>query len=312
MKERTCAVINPAASRGRAHREWKSVAPRLRDALGPFDAVFTDAPQAATQLAREALHAGAELVVSVGGDGTLNEVVNGFFAPNGPHNPDAHLGVLMVGTGGDFKRTIGLPEDTQGQIARIAAGTHRAIDVGRLTVGAPGGPQRVSYFDNICSFGLSGATDSVVNALTYAKLFGGKFAFQWGMLKALVGYKNRAVRIQVDDHFDETLRISTVAVAIGQYFGGGMRVAPNAVLDDGLFDVIIVGDISKAELVRRVNKVYTGAHIGLHDVTVLRGRRVVATPVDPVDAVLIDSDGEVAGSLPATFEVVPSVLRVRA
>jgi len=307
----TTVIVNPNASRGRVRAAWGKIEARLRDAVGPFDVRHTDAPQAATRLAREALQGGATLIVSVGGDGTLNEVVNGFFVEGRPLNPEAALGILMVGTGGDFRKTLGLSDSMDAQLARLASGDVRVLDVGRLTRALPGGGAEVRYFHNIASFGLSGATDRAVNALTFGKMLGGKIAFQWGMAKALFGYENQPVRIQVDDHFDEVHRVSTAAVCNGQYFGGGMRVAPDAAPDDGLFDVVIVGDISKLELLRRVNAVYTGAHIGLDRVTVVRGRRVVATPAAGAGEVLIDADGEVAGGIPAVFEIVPGALRVR-
>jgi diacylglycerol kinase family enzyme len=131
------------------------------------------------------------------------------------------------------------------------------------------------------------------------------------MFKALLRYRNQRVRIQVDDHFDDVIRISTVAVCNGQYFGGGMRVAPQAQPDDGLFEVVIVGDISKMELLRRVNAVYSGTHLEMAQVRVARGRRVVATPVDGEEPVLIDCDGEVAGCLPAVIEMQPGALCVQ-
>lgn len=288
------------------------MAPQLQRATGPFETRFTDAPFSASGLTRVALLSGAELVVSVGGDGTLNEVVNGFFGTDGLVNANAALGVLMVGTGGDFRKTLGLPRDLADQVARLSEGGIRALDVGRLRLIDPQGVESRRYFHNIASFGLSGATDHAVNSLKYAKLLGGRLAFQWGMLKAMLRYRNRPVRIQIDDHFDEIISASTVAVCNGQYFGGGMRVAPHALPDDGLFDIVIVGDIGRLQLLRRVSSVYEGSHVFLDKVSVIRGRRLVASPVDTADEILIDADGEVAGRLPAIFEILPGALRVRA
>lgn len=305
---RTCAIINPAASQGRAMRVWERVVQPMQAALGPVEAAYTSGPLAATALAREAIEGGAELVVSIGGDGTLNEVVNGYLNVGEALRAKAALGMIMAGTGGDFRRTLGLPRGTEEQLQRLLAGNRRRLDAGRLVCARLGGGEELRYFQNIASFGLSGATDLAVNSLTLGKWLGGKVAFQWGMLKALLRYRNRRVRIQVDDHFDETLRISTAAVCNGQYFGGGMRVAPRAQPDDGLLEVVIVGDVGKVELLRRVNAVYTGTHLEMEQVRVTRGRRVVATPAEDEGPVLIDCDGEVAGCLPAVFEVQPGAL----
>ncbi|MFM1918614.1 MAG: hypothetical protein RLZZ303_248 [Candidatus Hydrogenedentota bacterium] len=304
-------VVNPKASGGRALRVWNTMAPRFHAAISGPRVHFTSGPKDATHLTRAALREGAELVVSVGGDGTLNEVVNGFFLGQEPVKPGAALGLFMVGTGGDFRKTLDLPHPPAAQLERLLAGRERVLDLGRLTFTRLDGGTEERYFQNIASFGLSGATDAAVNALTWGRALGGKVAYQWGLLKALIGYKNQPVRIRVDDHFDEVITVNMAAVCNGQYFGGGMRVAPEAEPDDGLFDVVIVGDIGKGELLRRVNKVYTGAHIGMERVFHLRGRRVVAEPVDAASPVLIDLDGEMAGCLPAVFEVAPGAVRVR-
>jgi len=304
-------IVNPKASGGRALRIWKAMAPQLHEAMGGVRTHFTAGPRDATSIAREALAGGADLLVSFGGDGTLNEVVNGVFFERLPVKPEAALGLFVVGTGGDFRKTLGLPQQPESQLERLLAGQGRVLDLGHLTfTRLDGGPEE-RYFQNIASFGLSGATDAAVNALTWGRALGGKAAYQWGLLKALIGYKNQPVRIRVDDHFDEVITVNMAAVCNGQYFGGGMRVAPEAQPDDGLFDVVIVGDIGKGELLRRVNKVYTGAHIGMERVFHLRGRRVVAEPVDAASPVLIDLDGEMAGCLPAVFEMAPGAVRVR-
>lgn len=308
---RTTAVVNPHSWGDRTGLVWPDIEARLRRSIGPIKVVFTDAPMAATRLTKEALKQGMEQIIAVGGDGTVNEVVNGFFEEGRPINPEAILAILTSGTGRDFGRTFDMPLDIFDQVERLATSEVHAIDLGKLTFINERGEEETRYFDNIASFGLSGATDLAVNRLTYAKKFGGKFAFLWGMFKALAAYKNQPVHITIDDAFDQVVNVTTVAVCNGRYFGGSMHMAPRAKPDDGLFDVIMVADVGRIELLLKTGKIYRGEHLGEVKVTALRGRKITATPVDGVGPVLLDVDGEAPGRLPATFEILPGALFLR-
>ena len=308
---RTKAIVNPNSWSKRTGALWPGIEAKIRHAVGPVEAVFTDSPMAATRLTAKALKEGIEQVIAIGGDGTVNEVVNGFFENGEPINPEAALAILTSGTGRDFRRTFGIPESVDDQIDRMAASEIRPIDVGKLTFINWEGREETRYFSNISSFGLSGATDREVNRLTFGKRFGGKFAFKWGMIKALLRYRNQPVRIQVDDVFDETLMVSTAAVCNGQYFGGGMWIAPNASPNDGLFDVVVVANLGLASLLWNVNSIYRGEHLTNKHVRVVRGKRVTALPVEGAGDVLLDVDGEAPGRLPATFEIMPGAMQFR-
>ena len=252
-----------------------------------------------------------EQIIAVGGDGTINEVVNGFFEHGQPINPEAVFACLTSGTGADFRRSFDMPDEVYDQIERLATSEIRPIDLGRLTFIDHEGREAVRYFNNIASFGLSGATDRAVNRLKLGKKFSGKTAFFWGMLKALVTYRNQPVRIQVDDGFDEVLDVRVAAVCNGRYFGGSMHMAPHAAPDDGLFDVVIVAGLNTLTLLRRINSIYRGTHLEFDEVTSLRGRKIVATPAEGASGVLLDVDGEAPGRLPATFEILPSAIYFR-
>lgn len=313
---KTHAIVNPNSSGGRTGKNWPETEAKLRAAIGPFEASFTDGMHAATRLTRAAIRGGAEQIVAVGGDGTLNEVVNGFFEDGASKNgtlidEEVVLGLLMSGTGGDFRKTFGIPREIDGQIDILANKGVRKIDLGKLSFVDNEGRDAVRYFDNIASFGLSGAADQAVNNLTYAKMFGGTFAFQWAIFKTLLRYKNQRVRIRVDDEFDETFNVSTAAVCNGQYFGSGMQMAPDAAPDDGLFDVVVIADMTLGEQIRDSKKIYTGEHLDNPKVTALRGKKVVATAEPGVGDVLLDVDGEAPGRLPATFEILPGILKFR-
>jgi YegS/Rv2252/BmrU family lipid kinase len=307
---RTFAVINPRSGNGRTGRQVKSIVAKLASVAAPLTTGLTKGPMDAAALCQRALLDGYEQIVAVGGDGTINEAVNGFFRNGMPINPEARLALLTHGTGGDFRRTFGIEDGLEPSLARIAAGQTRRIDAGRLTFVSADGKPGARYFANIASFGLSGQVVDMVNRARVSKLLGGRFAFRLGVLRAALGYRNQPVRLKIDATFDEVVTISTVAVCNGQYFGGGMKVAPGASPDDGFFDVVILGDAKGPEFRAAMQKIYTGEHIHHPSVKVIRGRSVIATPVQATGGapVLLDVDGEGPGQLPAMFDILPRAL----
>jgi YegS/Rv2252/BmrU family lipid kinase len=262
----------------------------------------------AAELTRAALQKGHDLIIAVGGDGTINEVVNGFFDDKGPIRPEACFGVVPAGTGGDFIKTLGIPRDTFAAAA-VLKSAPRAIDVGRLRFVDGNGKPAVRHFINIASFGISGMVDRFVNQSS--KALGGKISFALATLKAGAAYKNATVRLILDGGTPKEGKIYNVAVANGRYFGGGMKVAPDAALDDGMFDVITMGDFGFGDLLFRGLDIYSGKHLRNPKVTVQRARRVEAEPLDGIE-VLLDVDGEAPGRLPASFELLQGALQVRA
>jgi diacylglycerol kinase (ATP) len=305
MGPRTTVIVNPRSQGGKLGKRW----PELADTIGrafPFDEAITQAPGDATRLAREALRGGAERIVAIGGDGTTNEVVNGFFDEAGaPIAREASLALIPFGTGGDFRRTLHLPTEVAEAAKVIAANRRRRIDVGKLEFTATNGERALRMFVNIASFGVSGVVDRMVNE-SGKRL--GRLSFMLASARAVWSYKNQRVQIVFDgtDRVDAT--INTVAVANGRYFGGAMKMAPEAEPDDGLFDVVSIGDVSFGDLLRNNRHLYKGTHIGLDKVSSRRARVVEAEPVEPGEVVELDVDGEAPGRLPARFEVVPGAL----
>lgn len=307
-------VVNPRSGGGRTRREWPQIEAALRAVYPNMEVAFTKRRGEATALVRTALFDGHPEIVAVGGDGTINEAVNGFFDPAGHRiSPDSVFAFVTSGTGGDFRKSFGIAAGADAAIARLKESKVRAVDVGRLTCLTHKGEPTMRHFINIGSFGLSGVIVDKVNRARIAKLFGGTFAFAFHSLVGMMGYKPRTVRIRVDGEFDEIMAISTVAVANGQYFGGGMKVAPNAKPDDGLFDVIIMGGTPKSRAAADMKLIYTGEHLNNPAVTALRGAKIVAVPVAETRGrpVLIEVDGESAGRLPATFEIYPRAINLR-
>jgi YegS/Rv2252/BmrU family lipid kinase len=304
---RTVLVVNPRSQGGRLGKRWKDIADTIGRAF-PFDEAITEGPGDATRLAREALRGGAERVVAIGGDGTINEVVNGFFDDQGkPIAPEASFAVIPFGTGGDFRRTLGLPTELADAAAVIAANHRRKIDVGRIEFAATGGGRAARMFANIASFGVSGVVDRLVNE-SGKKL--GRLAFAAASLRATWSYTNQRVQLVFDGTDRVEATINTVAMANGRYFGGGMMVAPHAEVDDGKFDVIAMGDFGFGDLLASGRRLYKGTHLSMEKVTSRRARVVDAEPIEPGGVVELDIDGENLGRLPARFEVVPSALWV--
>jgi YegS/Rv2252/BmrU family lipid kinase len=304
---RTVVIVNPKSQGGRLGRVWRDLADTLGRAF-PFDEVMTTAPGDATRLAREALRGGAERVVAIGGDGTVSEVVNGFFDDAGaPIAPEASFALIPFGTGGDFRRTLEIPIETRDACAVIAANHRRKIDVGRLELTARGGARRTVMFANIASFGVSGVVDRLVNE-SGKRL--GRLSFAVATARATWAYKNQRVQLRFDGGAPLEATINTVAVANGRYFGGAMKIAPEAELDDGQFDVICLGDFTFRDVLASGRRLYQGTHLGMDKVTARRARVVEAEAIEPGAIVELDVDGEALGILPARFSVVPGALWV--
>ena len=299
-------IVNPASANGSTGKLWDTLEQAIGNEIGKVDASFTTAANHATGLAREALDDGFEMIVAVGGDGTVNEVVNGFFDSGAPVNPDAVLGVISRGTGSDFIKTMNLPREIE-EAARVLKG--RAVkrcDAGRFTSRGPGGKEMERYFINIADFGVGGEAVERVN--NTSKAFGGFLSFLYGTLKTLWVYKGKKVKFRIDDDSEIEQAINTVVIANGQYFGGGMQIAPEAIADDGLFDIVILDDLSFEESLLNIPKLYKGTHINDPKVTCYRGKTLVA---ESDEDVLIDVEGEHGGMLPAKFEIIPSSINVK-
>lgn len=304
---KTVAVANPRAAAGRVKTWWQENKKAVEDRLGPVEVQFTTGPGHATRLARDAILEGATRVIAVGGDGTVNEVVNGFFDLDRLIGGNVQLLVYPGGTGGDFVRSIGMSGIAVAEA--LANAEERVIDAGRARLTAPDGSVRTHYFINISSFGSSGLIVDKVNKAP--KVFGGKASFFVGTVRGLLAYRNQPVRLRIDDGPEEEHVINTVAVANGRFFGGSMKVAPDAIVDDGLFDIVVLGDIGLGTFVARSGDIYKGVHIKHPWVSVRRGKKVEATPLGK-DPVLIDLDGEQPGRLPVTYEVLPRCIRLLA
>jgi YegS/Rv2252/BmrU family lipid kinase len=276
-----------------------------QDKIGDFASYITTCTGDGKRFARDALAAGTTLIVCVGGDGTLNEVVNGIMTHGGSGGDDIILGFVPNGTGCDFIRSVLIPGDIENAVDLIAERPVRKIDAGRITFPSPNGDNRYYFFHNIASFGLGGEVALRVNRTT--KAFGPFLSFLWATLISIFLYGKKKVRLLVDGEFDREYHIWNIAVANGQYHGGGMWVAPDAVIDDGLFNVTVIGDLTLPEVFMNLPKLYSGKISEIEKVATLTGRRV---EVSSDQHVLLEVDGEQPGVLPVVVDIIPEALNV--
>jgi diacylglycerol kinase (ATP) len=296
-------LVNPASANGSTGRRWPSIEVRASDAGLKGDALVSERPGHLAELAARAVDGGARVVVAVGGDGTVHEVVNGLLRH--PRGSEVDLAVLSRGTGKDFVRSLRIPNDLDRAIEVARTGEARTVDVGRASyVGADGEPAQ-AFFANFGGAGISGAIARRANASS--KALGGRVSFIWATVGVFAGWKTRELTVAVDGAQRKGRMLEVLAMN-GDYTAGGMWMAPDARPDDALFDVVLIGDVTKADFAVTFPKIYRGKHLGHPKIERLRGRRVSVEAAAPLPVAL---DGEQPGTTPATFEIVPAALRVR-
>jgi YegS/Rv2252/BmrU family lipid kinase len=302
-------IVNPASAAGRTGRHFDSIARAVRASVGDFECAFTRSRGDGARLAREALVAGGELLVAVGGDGTASEVIDGMTsAANGHGRSEALFGFIPRGTGGDLRRTVGLSGDVDGAARALASQNELLLDLGRIEFSGPTGARQVRHFANVAGCGVSGVVSRSVN--NGLRLPSGKLSFMLASARALLTWSDRRVRWRLDDGPWNDERVTALSVCNGRYFGGGMMVAPDARMDDGLFDVVVWKGLGITDFVVKKPMLYSGTHVQLPNTRVFRAR-TVDVEAAPGEDLPLDVDGEAPGELPARFTVIPGALRIR-
>ena len=303
---KVAAIVNPCAAGGETARRWPELESLLQRSLGPVTTRFTRAPGSGTTIARELLRQGYDLLVAVGGDGTINEVANGFFEQDRLIRPEARLGILPLGTGGDFRRTLGIPANPAQAVEILAQGIPLPIDVGKVSFQTAKGTRENRYFVNMVSFGMGGLVAArSKNAL---RRLGGKAAFLWATLVTFLSYRGKQVELKIDDAREGLpFLVTNVAVGNGQFHGGGMRPCPTAKLDDGIFEVTVIDYAGAVELIRSLPVLYSGEIYQHPKVHHLRASTLAA---ESVVATHIEVDGEALGRLPLQVSILPQRLPV--
>ncbi len=295
-------ICNPRSGRGSVGRALPEVEAALRQRDLEYEIKHTARPGHGIELSREALRQGSRFIVAMGGDGTIHEVVNGMIEDDEALNPEAVLGVIAAGSGSDFIKTFGLPGAPSVAVAHLDGDHSFPIDIGKVTY-VRDGTETTRYFPNIAEAGIGAAV--VARAARLPRWLGPTiyfFAF-WLTLR-----KHRPANVRVDlvDRVYEG-RMNNLVVANGQFFGGGMKIAPKAAPTDGVLDVQIE-HARKREAIAIIPKIYKGEHVPHPDIEEAKRVRVSITSDPPL---LVEADGEVLGYTPARFEVLKDVISLK-
>ncbi len=299
--QRTLIILNPHAAGGRAGKMWTELEPQLWKILGDIIVTITHHPDEVAEHLDKAYAVGVRRVISIGGDGTNHALVNALVRFNLQFAGDDPMvyGMLPVGTGRDFARGLGMPfGDIPAAAQWIANATPLAVDVGEMV-----SDEKQEYFLNIASMGMGGEVGVRVNR--------SKRRYPWTFylttLRTMLTYKPRTVRVSLDDQLWYEGTSYVVAVANGTTFGHGMKIAPDAQLADGEFDVVLVKGVSRLTLIRAFQQVYTGAHLTHPAVKVAKAERVKIEPVEPM---MLELDGESDRTGQVEFKIRPLALKI--
>jgi diacylglycerol kinase (ATP) len=335
-ERRPIAIANPSAGRGRAGRALPHIFALLEATLGRLDTYVTTCAGEARQAAAAAADERRPLVVSIGGDGTLNEIVNGLLGGAGSGGADAPahgaaapsaasllpaLGIVATGTGGDYVRSFGVGKRPDDWLAVIAGGAERVVDAGLATFVGPDGAPTARYWANVLSAGIGGLVDRY--SATAPGFLGGRVAYGQATLRAIFTCRRRRLLCRYEgadgSHGERRLDAHAVAICNGRTFGGGMNVAPMASLDDGLLDVIVFEPGTRWRMIRSFPTLYAGTHLDVPGVSHFTCRTLELVPAGPMKGrrpraglFPLDVDGDALGDVPLRVEVLPAALRVRA
>ena len=305
-------IVNPKSAAGSTESRWAEIASDLRAHFGAFQVAFTKKQGDGILLAKRGAAQGRKFIIACGGDGTINEVANGILESGA----DIELGIFPSGTGGDFRRTLGISSNSREAAKQLQTGETKTIDVGKVTFLNHENEQTSRFFLNVSSFGLSAAINERVKAKS---AFGwlpfdalrGKAKFAFSTLQEVLEVSFTTVRVKIDDKEEKSLNTLNFCVANSRYFGGGMKIAPDAKINDGFFDVVNIGDIRTAKILFNAHKLYLGSHLEMEEVKSTLAKRIEVSPLNDKMEIHLETDGELPGKLPAVYEVVPSALKVR-
>lgn len=306
---RVAVVVNPRAGSGSAGKRLAELDHGLRRLGIEFEILPTERRGHASELARQARDRGCSVLGVLGGDGTLNEVVQAYLDPSGAPLAGPPIALLPSGTGGDFARSCAFsPAHLGAMLERLQARQLRGLDLGVLRLHDAGGRPFWRAFVNVVSAGISGDVDQRVER--GPKWLGGKLAFLLATLGATLAYRNVPMDIELDGQSWYAGPVRLVAISNGQFFGGGMRIAPGADWSDGLLDVVCIGDVPRSRFLTSFPRVYRGTHLSLEGIRVQQGRRVALSAPRAEQPILVDVDGETPGYLPLGAHVLPRALQL--
>lgn len=297
-------IVNPNAGRRKGEKDWLEIAKLLTEAGLEFTCVFTDAPNHAVKLARKYIEAGFRKILVVGGDGTLNEVINGIFMQHRYAPDEITIAMIPVGTGNDWGRTFNIPSGYKEAIDIIVKGTTFRQDIGKV-VYTTNDSQKTRYFINMAGMGFDAMVAKKTNKQK-AQGKGGPLSYLVNLFTSLIAFKSITTNIIIDNK-PVNEDIFSMSVAICQFNGGGMKQAPDAVPDDGLFDITLITRVTRMTVIKNVAKLYDGSFVKLSQVKQFRGQQV---KIESNPALYLETDGESLGHSPMTFEIMPRCVTV--
>jgi diacylglycerol kinase (ATP) len=304
---KTHVIVNPESNRGRTRKRWGEIREALKNFIREYKYEVTEKPFQAIDITRQVIKEGTELVIGVGGDGTMNEIANGFFESRVIINPEATLGIVPSGTGCDLTKSLNIPAGLTNALKVITEAPSVLMDVGKVAFKNHEGKDEERFFLNVADFGLGG---DVVRKVNQRRLERKASSYVRCLISTMAHYKSKKVGIRVDGESLAEGEYLIGAIANGKIFGKGMKVAPGAHLDDGLFDSVLVRSMGFLEFCLNGWKLIGGSHLSHPKVSLVRGRKVEAVP-EGDEEVLLELDGEQLGRLPATFEILPRNLAIK-
>jgi len=304
-------IVNPKSAAGATESRWAEIAADFRTHFGAFQVAFTKKHGDGIALAKRGAAQGRKFIIACGGDGTINEVANGILESN----PEIELGILPSGTGGDFRKTLGISTEIRENARALREGKTKKIDVGRVTFQNFENETVSRYFLNVASFGLSASIIENVKSTTSLKwlphdLIRGKASFALSTLQEVLALEFKTVRVKMDEKEEKNLNTINFCVCNSRFFGGGMKIAPNAKINDGFLDIVNIGDIKTAKILLNAYTLYLGTHLTLPEVKSTLAKQIEVFPTGK-NEIHIEVDGELPGKLPAKFEILHDFLKIR-
>jgi len=300
----TKVIVNPVAGGCSVRKQWPRISRQLRDVGLLFDCEFTTGAGHAMEIAREAAETGYRCLVVVGGDGTVNEVANGILCST--HAGNTILGIISAGTACNVARSLGIPRDYASACSRLVGQGRALIDVGVVQYQSQGKPLQ-RFFLNVADVGFGSATVDSWKRLPdrFGQRINSKLRTVEG-LRCLTTHRNKLTELRIGDDI-ETICCCDIIIANGQYFADGMQIAPHASMDDGLLDVVTVGDVGRYELLKIWPTIYSGSHIAHSKIRESKTTRIT---IKSDEQLLVQADGIIFGETPASFRVIPSALTI--
>lgn len=304
-------IVNPKSAAGATESRWAETAADFRTHFGAFQVAFTKKHGDGFLLAKRGAAQGRKFIIACGGDGTINEVANGILETDS----EIELGILPSGTGGDFRKTLGMKTEIRENARLLREGRTKKIDVGRVTFQNFEDETVSRYFLNVSSFGLSASIIENVKSATSLKwlpndLLRGKASFALSTLQEVLDLEFKTVRVRIDEKEEKHLNTINFCVCNSRFFGGGMKIAPNAKITDGFLDVVNIGDIKTAKILLNAYMLYRGTHLNLPEVKSTLARTIEVFSADKQE-IHIEIDGELPGKLPVKYEIIPQFLKIR-